>query len=155
MRKFPGLYYASSSFCLVEALVRIFSVVVTSGSEPSSLGARRLELLELYRRRPCFREVKASSAPLSPALVSGGEGVLCLASPALVCFLVAFFMFALSGGDLDWFDASLREEDLVFEESWWFRRRLFGLMSSVGTSFAARQFRRCFQAVTVEWRRKR
>ncbi|KAF3489418.1 hypothetical protein F2Q69_00057145 [Brassica cretica] len=41
------------------------------------------------------------------------------------------------------------------EERWWFRQRLFGLMSSVGTSFAARQFRRCFQAVTVEWRRKR
>ncbi|KAL0677342.1 hypothetical protein Bca4012_005323 [Brassica carinata] len=109
MRKFPGLYYASSSFCLVEALVRVFSVVVTSGSEPSSLGARRLDGCRL----------------------------------------------ALSGGDLDWFDASLREERSSVEERWWFRRRLFGLMSSVGTSFAARQFWRCFQAVTVEWRRKR
>ena len=43
----------------------------------------RWRLLKFHHCRSCFREVEAFSVLRSPALVSGGEGVLCLTSLAL------------------------------------------------------------------------
>ncbi|KAH0919671.1 hypothetical protein HID58_027331, partial [Brassica napus] len=97
-RSSPAFATRSPSFALLE---------LWSGPCPSSTPRRVLRhhrwwrLLELHRRRPCFREAEASSAPLSPALASGGRSRL--SGGIWRCLCEAFFLVVVingSGGDL-------------------------------------------------------
>ena len=127
VEKTPCFSLASFPYRLVGALVQTSSDII--GGAASGVTTRlcegwvwwsrfvrlgfdsgRWRLLKLHRRRPCFREMEASLALLSPALVSWGWrcSLPCVAGSWSPISVLGFFIFVFAVSGWFWWRSSRR-----------------------------------------------